>query len=95
MSGLLKVFVKLRRPEPRSELALSSRSLVTFAGYGSVDPVVNTDLGYGCLDAFLEGDTYLHSWEMFARIIDHPDCQDIVVDVGMPVRHRDCKWNCR
>ncbi|EHA28522.1 hypothetical protein ASPNIDRAFT_54326 [Aspergillus niger ATCC 1015] len=37
--------------------------------------------GYGCLDAFLEGDTYLHSWEMFARIIDHPDCQDIVVDV--------------
>ncbi|PWY86440.1 glutamine-dependent NAD(+) synthetase [Aspergillus sclerotioniger CBS 115572] len=51
--------------------------------------------GYGCLDAFLEGDTYLHSWEMFARIIDHPDCQDIVVDVGMPVRHRDCKWNCR
>ncbi|RDW93104.1 glutamine-dependent NAD(+) synthetase [Aspergillus mulundensis] len=37
--------------------------------------------GYGVLDGFLEGDTFLHSWEMLARIIDHPDCQDIVVDV--------------
>ncbi|BCR89511.1 glutamine-dependent NAD(+) synthetase [Aspergillus chevalieri] len=32
---------------------------------------------------------------MFARIIDHPDCQDIVVDVGMPVRHRNVHYNCR
>ncbi|RAH85059.1 glutamine-dependent NAD(+) synthetase [Aspergillus japonicus CBS 114.51] len=51
--------------------------------------------GYGCLDAFIEGDTFLHSWEMLARIIDHPDCQDIVVDVGMPVRHRNVRYNCR
>lgn len=51
--------------------------------------------GYGCLDAFLEGDTFLHSWEMLAQIIDHPDCQDIVVDVGMPVRHRNVRYNCR
>ena len=52
-------------------------------------------LGYGALDGFLEGDTFLHSWEMLARIIDHPDCQDIVVDVGMPVRHRNVRYNCR
>lgn len=51
--------------------------------------------GYGCLDHFLEGDTFLHSWEMLARIIDHPDCQDILVDVGMPVRHRNVRYNCR
>ncbi|KAJ5759768.1 hypothetical protein N7520_006924 [Penicillium odoratum] len=51
--------------------------------------------GYGVLDGFLEGDTFLHSWEMLARIIDHPDCQDIVVDVGMPVRHRNVRYNCR
>lgn len=51
--------------------------------------------GYGCLDHFLEGDTFLHSWEMLARIVDHPDCQDIVVDVGMPVRHRNVRYNCR
>lgn len=43
----------------------------------------------------MEGDTFLHSWEMLARIIDHPDCQDIVVDVGMPVRHRNVRYNCR
>ncbi|KAH8434574.1 glutamine-dependent NAD(+) synthetase [Aspergillus melleus] len=51
--------------------------------------------GYGVLDGFHEGDTFLHSWEMLARIIDHPDCQDIVVDVGMPVRHRNVSYNCR
>ncbi|KAJ5223718.1 hypothetical protein N7468_008260 [Penicillium chermesinum] len=51
--------------------------------------------GYGVLDGFLEGDTFLHSWEMLARIIEHPDCQDIVVDVGMPVRHRNVRYNCR
>ncbi|KAE8410669.1 hypothetical protein BDV36DRAFT_306903 [Aspergillus pseudocaelatus] len=51
--------------------------------------------GYGVLDGFLEGDTFLHSWEMLARIIDHVDCQDIVVDVGMPVRHRNVRYNCR
>ncbi|BDD58745.1 glutamine-dependent NAD(+) synthetase [Monascus purpureus] len=50
--------------------------------------------GYGLLDHFLEGDTFLHSWEMLARIIDHPDCQDIVVTVGMPVRHRNVRYNC-
>lgn len=32
---------------------------------------------------------------MLARIIDHADCQDIVVDVGMPVRHRNVRYNCR
>ncbi|CAG7980538.1 unnamed protein product [Penicillium salamii] len=51
--------------------------------------------GYGVLDGFLEGDTFLHSWEMLANIIDHPDCQDIVVDVGLPVRHRNVRYNCR
>ncbi|CDM29646.1 hypothetical protein DTO013E5_6037 [Penicillium roqueforti] len=51
--------------------------------------------GYGVLDGFLEGDTFMHAWEMFARIIDHPDCQDIVVDVGLPVRHRNVRYNCR
>jgi NAD+ synthase (glutamine-hydrolysing) len=39
--------------------------------------------GYGCLDHFLENDTYLHSWEMLARIISDPDCQDILLDIGM------------
>lgn len=48
-----------------------------------------------CQDHFLEGDTYLHSWEMLARIIDHPDCQDILMDLGAPVRHRNVRYNCR
>jgi hypothetical protein len=39
--------------------------------------------GYGCLDHFLENDTYVHSWEMLCRIISHEDCQDILLDIGM------------
>jgi NAD+ synthase (glutamine-hydrolysing) len=56
-----------------------------------------TDLfsGYGCLDHFLENDTYVHSWEMLCHIIAHPDCQDILLDIGMPVRHRSVYYNCR
>jgi NAD+ synthase (glutamine-hydrolysing) len=41
--------------------------------------------GYGCLDHFLENDTYTHSWEMLSRIISHPDCQDILLDIGMHI----------
>jgi NAD+ synthase (glutamine-hydrolysing) len=51
--------------------------------------------GYGCLDHFLEGDIFLHSWQMLAQIIEHPDCQDIICDVGMPVRHRNIRYNAR
>lgn len=51
--------------------------------------------GYGCLDHFLEGDVFLHSWEMLAQIIEDPISQDIVCDVGMPVRHRNVRYNCR
>ena len=51
--------------------------------------------GYGCLDHFLERDTYLHSWEMLEQILDHDDCQDILMDIGMPVRHRNTHFNCR
>lgn len=32
---------------------------------------------------------------MLARIIDDGHCQDILVDVGMPVRHRNVRYNCR
>ncbi|KAI9818356.1 MAG: glutamine-dependent NAD(+) synthetase [Phylliscum demangeonii] len=51
--------------------------------------------GYGCLDHFLEGDTYLHSWEMLEQILDHEDCQAVLLDIGMPVCHRNVRYNCR
>ena len=38
--------------------------------------------GYGCLDHFLESDTFLHSWEMIARILKDPSCRDIILDIG-------------
>lgn len=51
--------------------------------------------GYGCLDHFLELDLYEHSWEVLADIIRHKDAQDILLDIGMPVAHRSCYYNCR
>ena len=45
--------------------------------------------GYGCLDHFLEGDVYLHSWESLAEIIQNPVSSDILLDIGMPVCHRN------
>ncbi|EPY50013.1 glutamine-dependent NAD synthetase [Schizosaccharomyces cryophilus OY26] len=51
--------------------------------------------GYGCEDHFLESDTYTHSWEMLCWIIKHPDCQNILLDIGMPVMHKSVRHNCR
>ncbi|ORY63664.1 glutamine-dependent NAD synthetase with GAT domain-containing protein [Leucosporidium creatinivorum] len=51
--------------------------------------------GYGCQDHFLEGDTHLHAWEVLAKIIESEEAQDMVVDVGMPVAHKNVIYNCR
>jgi NAD+ synthase (glutamine-hydrolysing) len=45
--------------------------------------------GYGLLDHFGELDVTDHSWDSLAEIIGHEDCQDILLDIGMPVRHRN------
>ncbi|KAG8623931.1 hypothetical protein KVT40_008907 [Elsinoe batatas] len=51
--------------------------------------------GYGLLDHFLELDVYDHSWEVAAQILSHPECQDIIIDLGLPVRHRGNPFNAR
>eukprot|EP00112_Aurelia_sp_Birch-Aquarium-sp1_P015458 Seg3424.3 transcript_id=Seg3424.3/GoldUCD/mRNA.D3Y31 product="Glutamine-dependent NAD" protein_id=Seg3424.3/GoldUCD/D3Y31 len=51
--------------------------------------------GYGCNDHFLESDTYLHSWEVLASLLDNTVCHDIMIDVGMPVMHKNVRYNCR
>jgi len=51
--------------------------------------------GYGLLDHFLELDVYTHSWEVVAEIISHPECQDIIIDLGLPVRHHGNPFNAR
>ena len=42
--------------------------------------------GYGLLDHHLEGDTELHAWESLADILAHEECQEILLDIGMPLR---------
>ncbi|MCP5097787.1 MAG: NAD(+) synthase [Chloroflexi bacterium] len=51
--------------------------------------------GYGCQDAFLEGDTLRHSWECLADILDSDLTDDILCDIGMPIMHKSVRYNCR
>lgn len=51
--------------------------------------------GYGCADHFYESDTLLHSWEVLASLLRDPTCEGIMIDVGMPVMHRNVTYNCR
>ncbi|CAI2187029.1 16585_t:CDS:10 [Funneliformis geosporum] len=51
--------------------------------------------GYGCFDHFLEGDTYLHSWEMLGKVLQSEETRNILLDIGMPVAHKNVKYNCR
>lgn len=51
--------------------------------------------GYSCEDHFFEGDTLLHSWEVLLELLTNPLCEDIMVDVGMPIMHKNLIFNCR
>lgn len=51
--------------------------------------------GYGCEDAFLEGDTIRHSWECLAEILKGDLTDGIICDVGMPVMHQGVRYNAR
>jgi len=51
--------------------------------------------GYSCEDHFLESDTLLHSWQVLETLLEHPECQGILMDVGMPVMHKNVTYNCR
>ncbi|XP_026520427.1 glutamine-dependent NAD(+) synthetase [Notechis scutatus] len=51
--------------------------------------------GYGCSDHYYESDILLHSFQVLAKLLESPDTQDIICDVGMPVMHRNVRYNCR
>ena len=51
--------------------------------------------GYGCADHFYEGDTLRHSWEVLAQILESDLTQGILCDIGMPLMHRNVRYNCR
>eukprot|EP01129_Flabellula_baltica_P006196 TRINITY_DN2295_c0_g1_i2.p1 TRINITY_DN2295_c0_g1~~TRINITY_DN2295_c0_g1_i2.p1 ORF type:complete len:666 (+),score=141.16 TRINITY_DN2295_c0_g1_i2:357-2354(+) len=51
--------------------------------------------GYSCEDHFLEEDTYMHSWECVAQLLDSDLTDDILCDIGMPVIHKSVRYNCR
>lgn len=51
--------------------------------------------GYGCWDHYHESDTLLHSLQVLAALLESSITQDIICDVGMPVMHRNVRYNCR
>ena len=51
--------------------------------------------GYGCNDHFLESDTLLHSFQVLSVLLKSPVAKDIICDVGMPIMHRNVRYNCR
>ncbi|KAI9784269.1 MAG: glutamine-dependent NAD(+) synthetase [Geoglossum umbratile] len=51
--------------------------------------------GYGCLDHLLEQDPPVHCWGMLERILKDEECYNILLDIGMPVQHRNVRYNCR
>ena len=51
--------------------------------------------GYSCEDHFLELDTLRHSWESLACILKGGHTDGILCDIGMPVMHKNVRYNCR
>ncbi|XP_070617816.1 glutamine-dependent NAD(+) synthetase [Erythrolamprus reginae] len=51
--------------------------------------------GYGCADHYYESDILLHSFQVLAKLLEFPGTQDIICDVGMPIMHRNVRYNCR
>lgn len=51
--------------------------------------------GYSCEDHFFETDTLLHSWQVLLELLLDTECENIMVDVGMPIMHKNLIYNCR
>lgn len=51
--------------------------------------------GYGCLDHFLENDTYIQSWEMYSTILQNEETYGLLLDIGMPILFKNRRYNCR
>lgn len=51
--------------------------------------------GYSCLDHFHELDVYSHSLEMLRRLLLDESTHGILLDVGLPILHRNLRYNCR
>ncbi|CAB4060566.1 E6.3.5.1 [Lepeophtheirus salmonis] len=47
--------------------------------------------GYNCQDHFYESDTLLHAWEVVASLLNDSSTSGILVDVGIPIMHKNQK----
>lgn len=49
----------------------------------------------GCLDHFLENEVYENSWDSLYSILTDESLHGIMIDVGLPLLHRNCRYNAR
>lgn len=70
------------------ELEVSDRISFSYTTSRSCSCADGTQIcSYGCLDHFLEDDVYTNSWHMLLEILEDEACNDILLDIGMPVKH--------
>jgi hypothetical protein len=84
-SSVLSSSPKLRGP--CSESVPSSKFLDTDVSIISSKVSIRTtgDVAVLLIHFGLTVDTHRHSWEVLAKLLAHPDCRDIICDVGMSV----------
>ncbi|OAA66733.1 glutamine-dependent NAD(+) synthetase synthase [Niveomyces insectorum RCEF 264] len=51
--------------------------------------------GYGLLDHFLENEVYDNAWDSLYSILTDESLHGILLDVGLPLLHRNCRYNAR
>lgn len=47
------------------------------------------------MDHFLENEVYENSWDSLYSILTDPALHGIMIDVGLPLLHRNCRYNAR
>ncbi|KAI4952030.1 hypothetical protein J4E91_003492 [Alternaria rosae] len=48
--------------------------------------------GYGCHDHFYEDELYANSWEALTGVLKDECCDNMLVDIGMPIKHHNFRY---
>lgn len=51
--------------------------------------------GLNCAFLTEQGDTIMHSWQVLGKILTTPETHGILLDIGMPIKHKGVLYNCR
>lgn len=72
-----------------------SRDMVSLFEFHDQTLISCSPCTLGCLDHFLETEVYEHSWDSLYSILTDESLHGIIIDVGLPLLHRNCRYNAR